>query len=102
MITVVGLELRVCKSLGVCATMNQNWTWNPIRYIVYESGRSMQMALQSDLFRGDPRLEAAAKDDASHIAKGATGDHVLKIQRALNLLDGTPIAEDGIFGSKTA
>ena len=38
------------------------------------------MALQSSLFRGDPKLEAAAVSDQAHITLGATGPHVKKIQ----------------------
>ena len=41
------------------------------------------MALQSKLFRGDAKLEAAATLDVAHIARGAKGDHVRKIQQAL-------------------
>jgi hypothetical protein len=41
------------------------------------------MHLQSQLFRGDPKLEAAAVSDAAHIVLGTTGEHVRKMQRAL-------------------
>jgi peptidoglycan hydrolase-like protein with peptidoglycan-binding domain len=60
------------------------------------------MALQSSLFRGDPKLEAAAVSDPAHITVGATGPHVKKIQQALNQLNRANIKEDGIYGSKTA
>lgn len=60
------------------------------------------MALQSRLFRGDPQLEAAAVSDPAHLAQGARGDHVRKIQRALIRLDGATIAADGIYGPATA
>jgi hypothetical protein len=60
------------------------------------------MGLNSDLFRGDPVLEAAAKFDAAHIAPGARGPHVRKIQTALNALDGARLIEDGAYGRKTA
>lgn len=60
------------------------------------------MALQSLLFAGDPKLEAAAVSDPAHIQKGATGEHIRKIQTALVRLDGATIATDGIFGSATA
>ena len=60
------------------------------------------MALQSKLFRGDAKLEAAAVSDAAHIVQGAKGDHVRKIQLALNQLDGTDLDADGIYGAATA
>jgi hypothetical protein len=60
------------------------------------------MALQSQLFRGDPKLEAAATTDGAHIQVGANGAHVGKIQLALSLLDGVRLAQDGIFGQQTA
>jgi peptidoglycan hydrolase-like protein with peptidoglycan-binding domain len=49
------------------------------------------MTLQSQSFSGDPKLEAAAVSDPSHILTGAEGDHVSKIQRALMQLDGAVI-----------
>jgi len=60
------------------------------------------MSLQSNLFRGDPKLEAAAVSDPDHIEPGSMGDHVAKIQQALNLLDGASIAQDGKYGPITA
>ena len=60
------------------------------------------MALQSQLFRGDPQLEAAAVSDPSHIVQGASGEHVRKIQQALIELDGATIKADGKFGPATA
>jgi peptidoglycan hydrolase-like protein with peptidoglycan-binding domain len=60
------------------------------------------MTLQSQLFRGDPKLEAAAVSDAAHILPGATGPHVGKIQQALIQLDGAAIAQDSIYGPTTA
>jgi peptidoglycan hydrolase-like protein with peptidoglycan-binding domain len=60
------------------------------------------MTLQSQLFRGDAKLEAAAVSDASHILQGAKGDHVKKIQLALIQLDGTAITPDGSYGPATA
>jgi peptidoglycan hydrolase-like protein with peptidoglycan-binding domain len=60
------------------------------------------MALQSRLFAGDPKLEAAAVSDAAHIEQGASGEHVRKIQVALTRLDGATIATDGKFGPATA
>jgi hypothetical protein len=50
------------------------------------------MALKSQLFAGDPKLEAAAKSHAAHIVQGARGPHVGKIHRALIALDGATIA----------
>ena len=44
------------------------------------------MALQSKLFRGDAKLEAALISDSAHIVQGAAGAHVGKIQQALNEL----------------
>lgn len=60
------------------------------------------MSLQSKLFRGDPKLEAAAVSDQAHIMLGATGPHVKKIQQALNTLNQANLKEDGIYGPKTA
>lgn len=60
------------------------------------------MALQSQLFRNDPNLEAAAVSDPAHVVPGASGEHVRKIQLALIQLDGAAIAADGIYGSATA
>ena len=60
------------------------------------------MALKSRLFRGDAKLEAAAVSNPAHIVPGATGDHVRKIQRALNLLDNAGLDPDGIYGQGTA
>ena len=60
------------------------------------------MPLQSQLFRGDAKLEAAAMSDTAHIVPGATGEHVRKIQLALIQLDGATIALDGIYGPATA
>jgi peptidoglycan hydrolase-like protein with peptidoglycan-binding domain len=60
------------------------------------------MALQSQLFRGDPKLEAAAVSDPAHILPGARGPHVGKIQRALNALDDAGLDEDSAYGPATA
>src|SRR5262245_17307318 len=61
-----------------------------------------RMALQSRLFRGDPKLEAAAVSDPAHVELGAAGEHVRKIQQALIQLDGAAIDPDGKYGSATA
>lgn len=60
------------------------------------------MALQSQLFRGDPKLEAAAVSDPAHILQGARGPHVSKIQIALVQLDGARITPDSAYGASTA
>lgn len=60
------------------------------------------MPLRSQLFSGDPKLEAAATSDASHITPGSSGEHVRKIQLALIQLDGALIDADGKYGPKTA
>ncbi|WP_425618264.1 peptidoglycan-binding protein [Anatilimnocola sp. NA78] len=60
------------------------------------------MALQSQLLRGDAKLDAAAVSDAAHIFQGAKGPHVTKIQQALSLADGANIKADGAFGPATA
>jgi pimeloyl-ACP methyl ester carboxylesterase len=60
------------------------------------------MALQSQLFRGDGKLEAAAVSDPAHIVQGARGPHVAKIQQALIQLDGAAISQDSIYGPGTA
>ena len=56
------------------------------------------MALKSKLFAGNARLEAAASLDAQHIKFGDRGDHVRKIQLALNMIDSCGLTTDGIFG----
>jgi peptidoglycan hydrolase-like protein with peptidoglycan-binding domain len=65
-------------------------------------GRAVHMALQSQLFQGDAKLEAAAVSDPAHIMQGAKGEHVAKIQQALIQLDGASITPDGDFGPATA
>jgi hypothetical protein len=60
------------------------------------------MPLQSRLFRGDSKLEAAAVSDAAHIVQGARGEHVRKIQQALIDLDGAVIKPDGVYGPATS
>lgn len=60
------------------------------------------MALQSQLFGGDPKLEAAALFDSAHIVPGASGPHVGKIQTALVSLDGASIDVDSAYGDATA
>lgn len=60
------------------------------------------MPLSSKLFAGDPRLEAAANVDSAHIAAGARGVHIEKIQTALNILDNAGLTVDGVYGPATA
>ena len=64
------------------------------------------MSLQSKLFQGDPKLEAAAVSNPAHIIPGSVGDHVGKIQQALIELDGATIAADELadksYGPSTA
>lgn len=64
------------------------------------------MSLQSQLFRGDPKLEAAAVSNPAHILPGSVGEHVSKIQQALIQLDGATISDDeiatGSYGPSTA
>jgi len=66
------------------------------------SRKGIRMALQSQLFRGDPKLESAAVSDPAHIVLGARGPHVGKIQLALIQLDGSAISQDSAFGPATA
>jgi peptidoglycan hydrolase-like protein with peptidoglycan-binding domain len=61
-----------------------------------------KMVLQSMLFGGDSKLEAAAVSDAAHIVPGSSGSHVKKIQLALIQLDDARIVPDGIYGKATA
>jgi peptidoglycan hydrolase-like protein with peptidoglycan-binding domain len=58
------------------------------------------MALQSKLFRDDANLQACLANDAAHVTLGARGDHVGKIQRALDAV-GDEIIADGEIKSKT-
>ena len=64
------------------------------------------MGLQSKLFAGDPKLEAAAVSDPAHILPGAHGPHIGKIQKALVRLDDLTIADEELdatlYGRTTA
>jgi hypothetical protein len=60
------------------------------------------MALRSELFRGDKKLEAAAVSDPAHILPGHRGPHVAKIQQALIQVAGADLEADGIYGPATA
>ncbi|WID98422.1 hypothetical protein QO058_09375 [Bosea vestrisii] len=71
-----------------------------------ELAEHLSMALESELFKNDRKLEAAAVSDHSHVLKGASGDHVAKIQQALQLLDSAVIAKAELsskrYGASTA
>jgi hypothetical protein len=64
------------------------------------------MALKSNLFAGDMKLEAAATSHPAHIMRGATGPHVAKIQAALFVLDGVEVSgaerKSSTYGPSTA
>ena len=60
------------------------------------------MALQSQLFHGDSKLEDAATIDTRHIQPGANGSHVEKIQKALIEVAGADITPNGDYNDKTA
>jgi peptidoglycan hydrolase-like protein with peptidoglycan-binding domain len=55
-------------------------------------------AFKSSLFRGDPHLAACAVNHAKHIALGARGPHVTKIQCAVLMLNGGTISGLEIVG----
>lgn len=64
------------------------------------------MPLNSRLFRSDPALEACLIRDSAHIQPGAVGEHVAKIQTALDFLDHAQIGGDEVraqqYGHSTA
>jgi peptidoglycan hydrolase-like protein with peptidoglycan-binding domain len=60
------------------------------------------MILRCKLFIGDLALEAVATSNSAHILPGVSGNHVAKIQRALNVLDKAKLIEDGIYGPATS
>ena len=64
------------------------------------------MTLQSKLLRGDPKLEACLLNDAAHVLQGAHGEHVSKLQQALNALGDQEISPHEIasktYGPSTA
>ena len=60
------------------------------------------MPLQSQLFRNDQKLKAAAEKDSAHIMRGARGEHVHKIQWALRALTPSILRLDGQYGPITA
>ena len=62
------------------------------------------VVLVSKLFTEPPddRLTRCANHDSAHITPGAVGDHVKRIQIALNQLINVFLAMDGKYGPKTA
>jgi peptidoglycan hydrolase-like protein with peptidoglycan-binding domain len=44
------------------------------------------VSLQSKLFKSDQKLQACLVKDAAHVTEGAVGEHVGRIQTALNAL----------------
>ena len=64
------------------------------------------MPLSSRLFRHDAKLEECLISDPAHVTPGASGDHVLKIQKALSLVDDLDISAGELgrrcYGQSTA
>lgn len=64
------------------------------------------MPLKSRLFQEDAELEAASVSNPAHIVPGAKGEHVQKIQVALQVLDGASISPaelaSQLYGPTTA
>jgi peptidoglycan hydrolase-like protein with peptidoglycan-binding domain len=60
------------------------------------------MPLTSILFKQCQRLQACAVRDPDHVTPGARGEHVARLQKALNLLDDAGLDLDGIYGPATA
>ncbi len=61
-----------------------------------------QLFTGSDSLTDDPALVACLDRDSAHIGFGATGDHVTKIQLALERLEGVNLAaERGTYGPNT-
>jgi peptidoglycan hydrolase-like protein with peptidoglycan-binding domain len=58
------------------------------------------MALQSKLFKGDPRLEACQVSDPAHLTLGAQGGHVAKVQSALFAIDSLRIDRRELLSQK--
>lgn len=63
------------------------------------------MALRSDLFRDDTRLQACLVEDAAHVTPGTVGNFVIRIQLALRIVDRAFIDEteftSGTYGPTT-
>ena len=60
------------------------------------------MPLTSILFKNCKKLQACAIRNSDHVTQGARGEHVARIQKALNLLDDAGLDLDGIYGPLTA
>ena len=64
------------------------------------------MPLFSALLRSDTKLQACLVRDASHVTKGASGEHVGKIQAALIIIDNAQINKAELraqtYGESTA
>lgn len=58
------------------------------------------MSLQSQLFKGDSKLESCLIEDSAHVTKGTQGDHVAKIQSALIAIDGSKIDPGELVSKK--
>jgi peptidoglycan hydrolase-like protein with peptidoglycan-binding domain len=58
------------------------------------------MALRSRILSGDAKLEAAAVSNPAHIKRGAAGEHVAKIHKALKQLDSAVIDKDELRAKK--
>jgi hypothetical protein len=58
------------------------------------------MALRSRILSADAKLEAAAVSNQAHIKRGAVGEHVAKIHKALKQLDGAVIDKDELQAKK--
>src|SRR5882724_13401842 len=57
-----------------------------------------KMALQSTLFRDNQALQSCLTNDSAHITRGASGEHVAKIQFALFAIDGLGVEADELSG----
>jgi len=58
------------------------------------------MTLLSRLFRGERALESCSMRDSAHIQIGVTGDHVRKMQMALELAEASNIEKGKLAANK--
>jgi len=58
------------------------------------------MPLHSKLFKDDQKLQACLVNDAAHVTPGAKGDHVSKIQKAIDAV-GDKVIDASEVSSKT-
>lgn len=58
--------------------------------------------LTSILFKNNERLQACAVSHTAHVVPGSRGEHVARIQKALNLLQNANLGQDGDYGPRTA